>query len=213
MGRPRVHARLIVSCETCSAEFETTTARRGDGRGRYCSMPCARVGQAKVRNAGKEPSRYHYVRLPGHPLAGVDDRVSTHRRVLYDTIGPGPHACRWCGRVVEWRKDGLTPGALVPDHLDGDGRNNDPSNLVPSCQPCNMRRGRSDQIQPDDVDVIVWPSGQRARGVRRTCEHCSVVFLIAPAVLRKPGSGRFCSPACMWGRPGGSPRYPAHVSR
>ena len=32
--------------------------------------------------------------------------------------------------------------ALVVDHLDFDGLNNDPANLVPSCHPCNAGRTR-----------------------------------------------------------------------
>lgn len=32
------------------------------------------------------------------------------------------------------------PTALVVDHLDHDGLNNDATNLVPSCGPCNLAR-------------------------------------------------------------------------
>lgn len=77
---------------------------------------------------------------PTHPLAFANGHVLVHRAVLYDAIGPGQHECHWCRTPVEWRKDGLAPGALVADHVDGDRQNNEPANLVPSCQPCNSAR-------------------------------------------------------------------------
>lgn len=64
-----------------------------------------------------------------------------HRVVLYDAIGPGWHDCHHCGTAVSW--DRTFPrhlDALVVDHLDDDKANNELSNLVPSCQPCNTKR-------------------------------------------------------------------------
>ncbi|MGH2371846.1 MAG: hypothetical protein ACRDI2_27045 [Chloroflexota bacterium] len=76
---------------------------------------------------------------------GKHGRVATHRYVLYEKIGAGPHACHWCGDEVDWTKGGNGPGcpggALAADHLDGDQRNNDPENLVPACNACNTLRG------------------------------------------------------------------------
>lgn len=78
----------------------------------------------------------------GHALARVQGKVLEHRRVLFDLIGPGPHPCHWCSVPVDWSY-GLDPeDVLVVDHLDFDGLNNEPSNLVPSCHPCNSARTR-----------------------------------------------------------------------
>lgn len=84
-----------------------------------------------------------YVRTAktGHPLARAKGQVQMHRLVLFAVIGYGPHLCHWCRRPVTWSV-GLPPFALVVDHLDGDPANNDPANLVGSCQPCNSRRQR-----------------------------------------------------------------------
>lgn len=72
-----------------------------------------------------------------HPLASKNGDVGEHRMVLYDKIGPGPHPCYWgCGKLLEW--GGLE--GIIADHVDHDKSNNDPANLVPSCNPCNWRR-------------------------------------------------------------------------
>jgi len=81
--------------------------------------------------------------LPEHPL-GIGRRyVYVHRVVLYDKIGPGAHPCHWCDKSVFWdRQWPRDEDALVVDHVDRDVANNDPSNLVPSCGPCNAMRDR-----------------------------------------------------------------------
>lgn len=84
-----------------------------------------------------------------HPLSDKRGIVYSHRKILYDKIGAGPHKCHWCGRAVYW---GLDPredeDALVADHLDGDRLNNTASNLVPSCHPCNAHRHSHPTIEP-----------------------------------------------------------------
>jgi hypothetical protein len=78
----------------------------------------------------------------GHPLAGKTGRILAHRAILYDRIGAGSHPCHWCGRSVSWQVQiGWGVDDLVSDHLDHDPQNNDPTNLVPSCGPCNVLRG------------------------------------------------------------------------
>lgn len=71
-----------------------------------------------------------------HPLY-KGEVIAEHRIVLYDSIGPGPHACHWgCGKVLEW---GGREG-IQADHLNRDKLDNRPENLVPSCLVCNWQR-------------------------------------------------------------------------
>lgn len=84
---------------------------------------------------------YILLRRTDHPLSSSNGMLFEHRKVLFDSIGYGPHKCFWCGRQVNWTKGRATKGSLVPDHLDGDKANNSLSNLVPSCSPCNFVRG------------------------------------------------------------------------
>ncbi len=92
----------------------------------------------------RKPRRYRRTTAKGHPIAHKSGAIWAHRKVLFDLIGWGPHPCHWCGADLEW----LSPTApLYVDHLDGDGANNDPTNLVPSCNGCNTARGQQERSQ------------------------------------------------------------------
>ena len=115
--------------------------------------------------------------------------------MLFDSIGPGAHFCRWCSRPVAWHP-GQGELRLVADHLDGDVRNNNPANLVASCHPCNATRGRR---IPDDVLTVTLPNGRRRRAAEHTCLTCGVTFL-RPLGAAERGEGRYCSMACVYDR-------------
>lgn len=90
--------------------------------------------------------RYRKRHQPDHPLAMANGYVYEHRAVLYDSIGLGPHPCHWCGGEVAWVGK-CQPGELQPDHLNNDGADNRPENLVPSCRACNTTRGSQRRAQ------------------------------------------------------------------
>lgn len=71
---------------------------------------------------------------PNHPLARGSSRVYQHRLVLHEALGEGPFDCHWCGVSVTWDD-------MHVDHLNGVRDDNAPSNLVPSCPACNIKRG------------------------------------------------------------------------
>jgi hypothetical protein len=111
----------------------------------YCHMHYQRWKRHGNVDAGR-PHRhmkegYVQVYRPDHALANARGYVPEHRLVLFDKIGPGTHSCHWCGIGLEWRGRGRA--ALIADHLDENKVNNDPSNLVPSCTPCNGNRARA----------------------------------------------------------------------
>lgn len=117
---------------------------RPHAKGGYCSMHIQRVrryGSPELPVRSLAPKRYRIIHKPEHPLAMRNGRVFEHRAVLYDKIGPGGFPCHWCGKLVYWgRSYPKDDDALVVDHLDHDRHNNDPSNLVPSCNTCNGNR-------------------------------------------------------------------------
>lgn len=78
---------------------------------------------------------------PEHPTAASNGYAYEHRRVLFDAIGPGEHACFWCERVVRWDAERGDRSRLVVDHMDGNKKNNALENLKPSCHRCNATRG------------------------------------------------------------------------
>lgn len=131
--------------------------------------------------------------MHAHPLASSRGELLEHRAVLYAQLGSGTHPCHWCGMPVTWRKRlAGTPMAdsLGVDHLDGNGLNNDPSNLVASCQPCNVSAGyRSDRITDDEP--VVMKGGMPTRASDRTCRRCGSTFLAA-----KSESRTYCSQSC-----------------
>ncbi len=111
----------------------------------------------------RHSSGYICIYQPDHPLA-VQGRVFEHRKVLFDSLGPGPHPCHWCQRLVDWIKGRCIDGALVPDHLDGNKANNALSNLVPSCNPCNSRRGMLMKwVEAHKDDPILWAMYEEAK--------------------------------------------------
>lgn len=111
----------------------------------------------------RHSSGYVCIQQSDHPMS-VNGHVFEHRKVLYDAIGPGPHPCHWCQRLVDWIKGKCVDGAVVPDHLDGDKANNALTNLVPSCNPCNSRRGMLMKwVQAHKDDPILWAMYEEAR--------------------------------------------------
>lgn len=109
---------------------------------------------------------------PGHPMANRSGGLLVHRRVLFDRIGPGAHPCHHCGRSVTWGVRGKV-GRLEVDHLDANRQNNDPTNLVPSCNRCNEGRPKRErshcphghEFTPENT--YIYP----ADGSRR-CREC-----------------------------------------
>lgn len=148
-------------------------------------------------------ARYRYVRIDEtHPLAvqiGMKNhvivrspRIGEHRLVLWDKIGPGEHPCHWCGTHLQWGK-GVRHGVLIADHLDGDPSNNDPENIVASCNVCNsirVRRGRP-RIEPGEATTTA-KDGTRLRAKHHPCQWCGDTFT---AELSRPNP-RFCSQSC-----------------
>lgn len=144
-GAEPLHAHYPTG-STCSVDGCDTRPRRNW----LCEMHADRlddhgdVGEPgrrrKVAGAGYvRADGYIEVRIPEDHQLSRGGRTLLHRIVLWEAIGPGPHTCRWCDRVVLWTY-GLPEDALVVDHVDRDTTNNARSNLVPSCSPCNIGR-------------------------------------------------------------------------
>ena len=128
---------------------------------------------------------------PGHPLAGSRGLVLKYRMIVYDAIGPGPHPCRWCGRLLEWRY-GLVPDAIVIDHINHDSTDNSLENLAVSCQRCNTSRSIT---RVRDDELFITNSKGRVRCVENVCLECGAPCRVSIAAARA-GQGRFCSRAC-----------------
>lgn len=80
---------------------------------------------------------YALANVPGHPLRAdkaKGNREYEHRVVFYDAHGDGPFSCHWCSKKVGWSD-------MHVDHLNAVRDDNELRNLVPSCPPCNIKRG------------------------------------------------------------------------
>jgi hypothetical protein len=152
-------ARITTPCSVPECQH---TARSPINK--YCAMHYMRVrrhGSAEVVKAVKgwiATNGYKMVSRPNHPLAPSNGRTYEHRLVLFESIGPGTHLCHWCGRPVTWDLSYYYGGgfdALVSDHVDGNKRNNDPSNLVPACNLCNTLRTRRPSKNRHEHRIVV----------------------------------------------------------
>lgn len=142
--------------------------------------------------------RHNYVmtKRPGHPLAPPGGQLPLHRVLLYDAIGPGPHACHQCSTEVNWSSRRTAKGCLVVDHLDGDPTNNDLANLAPACHPCNTSRGHDARLEGELI--MTSQKGTRAIAVERVCSICGKTFLIPRTNVEhtSDGTGSTCSRLC-----------------
>lgn len=88
--------------------------------------------QAKPRI--EDERGYQFLHAPTHPLLTKGQiYVAEHRIVLYAAIGPGPMRCAICGCDLTWK-------TCQVDHIDENPRNNELSNLRPTCRRCNTWR-------------------------------------------------------------------------
>lgn len=121
------------SCDYCGKQYSRPPALVGQ----FCSKQCWYASRRS------QPRAHRQIRIaPDHPLAGKGGFVGEARAILYERIGPGPHPCNWCGKMVDWAKGerGNKPNRLVADHLNSDPLDDSASNLVPACGRCNNRR-------------------------------------------------------------------------
>jgi len=179
-------------CENCGATFKV---KQKDRPNRFCSRTC----YAAKRPRRKETTKGTRMRkIFDHPLSTPSGGITEARLVLYEKIGPGSHPCTWCKETVTWMPGrGLVAGALIADHLDWNHHNNDPDNLVPSCNACNshrIRNGGRARIQPDEF-YITSSDGTRSRAAQRYCVICGTQFLALLSQVRN-GKGFYCSRSC-----------------
>jgi len=129
---------------TCTIDGCTKPTRRG--KAFLCAMHYHRqyrhgdphtVATGVTTGLGRKYRRWY---LPAHPLASKNGLVYVHRAVLFRMLGPGEQPCHWCGAPLDWDATTGDPRQLQVDHLDNDGSNNQPGNLVPACHPCNSGR-------------------------------------------------------------------------
>jgi hypothetical protein len=181
------------SCENCGVEF---TPRHPNRPGRFCSLTCYHASGRPTRKLVTAGQRMR--RAPGHPIAPPSGTVAVCRLVLYEKIGPGMHPCHWCQKPISWMPGaGLDGDAIIADHLDWNIHNNDPRNLVPSCNMCNAHRTRSGNgrlIKPDELFTID-SYGRHHRAAERFCVICGTRFLAALEQVRI-GRGLYCSRSC-----------------
>lgn len=131
--------------EICTVlDCETQATAKG-----LCRMHRGRLERIGSFDLPMKPAthkhNYRVVYDKTHPLASLKrGTVPEHRHVYYNKTGGKPDKCCWCGLRLKWyarlhRRD-WPEDYLVVDHLDFDKKNNNETNLVPSCSSCNDGR-------------------------------------------------------------------------
>lgn len=85
-----------------------------------------------------------------HPACHAFGLTAHHRIIMWDMLGGEDAQCHWCDKDIHWFSKSWNDN-LVVDHVDRDRGNNEYSNLVPSCNMCNILRDR-EQIGPCEFD-------------------------------------------------------------
>lgn len=177
-------------CKQCGGPLSAIQVKRGRP---YCSRGCYGMSLRGVRVPNV---KHRMVTRKDHPIAPPSGVLAIARVNLYDKIGPGTHPCNWCKKVISWDAELYSDTAIVADHLNWDSENDEPENLVPSCNACNSHRrktGHSKTLSPEEPTLM--RGGRPTRAVHRECEFCQSDFLAVPADIRN-GKGRFCSRPC-----------------
>lgn len=124
---------MVSQCILCNKQFITYPSKIALGRGKYCSRKCSdqvtlikkghtispetqfKKGQVphnfKGWRVGGRGNKYILIYLPNHPDADSRGYIREHRLVMGNHLGR---------RLETWEE---------VDHIDGNGRNNDISNL------------------------------------------------------------------------------------
>lgn len=184
---------MNLTCERCGAEFKPRQKGRAN---RFCTAACYNASGRPRRKEVTVLTRM--MRVPGHPIAPPGGTVAESRLVLYDKIGPGTHPCEWCEKPVTWKPgDRTSADSLFADHLDWNRHNNDPANLVPSCNACNAHRVRGGGRAPiiESELFIVNRNGSRTRATPQNCANCGSEYLARVSEI-KIGKGIYCSRSC-----------------
>jgi hypothetical protein len=123
---------------------------RSPGKNLMCEMHYyrkRRTGSVDIIKRSRAKNNYSkdYIKLHemNHPMScSKNGMIYEHRKVLFDKIGWGPHKCFWCGEDIDWMPgERNKKGCLVVDHFNGNKRDNESANLIPSCHRCNAMRG------------------------------------------------------------------------
>jgi hypothetical protein len=111
----------------------------------------------------RENGEYLVIRnAQGHPIATHDGSIPYHRFVLYEKLqSPWGAVCRWCEYPLLWktRLSYSVAHVVCADHLDGNKANNDPDNLVASCDWCNKNRNWAENYPEFWDQWRRWMSG------------------------------------------------------
>lgn len=194
-GDPRGFSKYSNPTGVCTAPGCEKRARTPGSR--WCEMHYMRMyshgcleGAARSAKSGVHEKSNGYLEEMNqlHPMA-VRGKIYVHRRVFYDNNGPGPYRCHWCSKWVKWKK-------LKVDHRDGVVKNNDPSNLLPSCHTCNVFRVDQSQVtvgrhrsptirfEGQEKTVAQWAA---SIGIKVCHLHRRIVLWPLERALKEPG--------------------------
>lgn len=145
VSRQRLREQKVLNAPTCLTAGCGKKSNPDYKNGLCIACYCYAWRTGKARDPRKKPYKlktvkrsdgksYRVLKVPGHPLAMSGGNVYHHRLVAYSARNGVCGPCYWCAAPLQWKQ-------AIVDHLDEDGKNNEPSNLVVTCNKCNRARG------------------------------------------------------------------------
>jgi hypothetical protein len=134
-GRKNPSVAITLICENCTEPFQLPQWRINQGRGRFCSRPCANEFLKTIN--GKDHHKYTTGKVAPSGYAGMNYKEA--RKAVLARAGG---ICEWCGVDLSTVKRWCVHHHIGLHKFDNPDDGNTPDNLAVICMSCHAKHHR-----------------------------------------------------------------------